>query len=124
MRCSIRVRTRFRPPQCALGAFCRHRDDELVSGKFALTPRNGVGHGAAVPLANVSHPRENSFVLSEDDVPAVIAPDVLAAVAAQGTAQLLVTDEQLEALHELVAIGVVQAAVAAYAVLHEDRAAR
>src|SRR5881628_2848869 len=67
---------------------------------------------------------EQAFVLPQHNVPPVVLPHVFAPVAPEAGAQALVADEQLQAFDELVAVGVVQAAVAADAVLDERRAAR
>src|SRR5205823_9270548 len=68
--------------------------------------------------------REDPLVLAEDDVPAVILSHVLAAVAAERRAEPFVADEKRQALDELVAIRVVEAAVAPRAVLDQHGAAR
>src|SRR5205823_14343464 len=74
--------------------------------------------------AGVADLREQSLVLPEHDVPAVAAPDVVATVPAHRGAQALVADEELHRLDELVAIGIPEAAVAAGAMLDQDRASR
>src|SRR6058998_831467 len=73
--------------------------------------------------SRIPHFRKEPFVFTEDDVPPVVASDVLAAAASQGGAQAHVADEQLQALDELVPVGVVETSVAAQAVFDEDRAA-
>src|SRR6185436_6462943 len=74
-------------------------------------------------LSGVLDFREDPLVLSEHDIPAVIPPDVFAAVAAHGGAQPGVAHQQLQALDELVAGRVVEARVAFHAVLHQHFAA-
>ena len=68
-------------------------------------------------------PREHPLVLPEDHIPAIVLPDVVAAVAPHRGAQPRVGDEQPQALAELVAVGVEEAGVAAVAVIDQHLAA-
>src|SRR5947207_12373599 len=70
-------------------------------------------------LSGVLEVREHALVLREHDIPAIVPPDVLAAAAAHRGAQRTVAEQQFQTLHEFIAIGVVQPAVAADAVLDE-----
>src|SRR5262245_43773761 len=66
--------------------------------------------------ARVSDFREQALVLSQNDIPPILAADVIAAVAAEGGAQALVANEQTETLDEFVAVGVVETGIAPHAV--------
>src|SRR3954466_14028094 len=65
---------------------------------------------------------EEALVFVEHDVPAVVIADVFPPVGTHCGAQRLITDEQLQALYEFVAVGIVQPAIAGHAVLDEHRA--
>src|SRR5436190_22693308 len=71
------------------------------------------------PLPRVPDFREDPFVLAEDDVPPVLVAHVLAPVAAEPGAKAGVGHQPLQTFHELVAVRVIQPAIAADAVLDE-----
>ena len=75
-------------------------------------------------LARVPDLGEDALVLVEDNDPAVTAADVLASVLPPGPAQRFIADEELEALDELDAVGVIEAAVTLHAVLDKNGAPR
>ena len=92
--------------------------------RAADTAGAGRRAGRDSSLPGVADLGEDPLVLPQHDIPAVIAADVVAAVPAERRAQTRVGEQQLQALDELVAVGVIQAAVAVHAVLDEHGAAR